>query len=457
MTRSERVGARGLVSRRQLLTMGAGFAAAPLFGSFDASARGPSTDLIVPNLRIGAAQQAEMQAWYHWSVSPVPREKMEKLANEEWAPDHPGSSLTFTQIPASDHEAKYTAAFSAGRGPDLFTEHAYIYGRDLNIAAPLPDDLAQIYEDGVVDVVKPYYKVEGRWYGVPFIPVGNLGLWLYYNTEHFKEAGLDPEQPPQTMSEMWEYARELVKLDGNDNVIQSGFAHQLEGDPGALAGKFYPVLHAYGGRLYEPQTLVADGYVNSPGGIAALEVLQRNTVGDDKVSSITLGLGEEQMARGQASMIFRESSFVGFFRDNAPDLQYKISYIPPEEEEGAGPTGSNWSFMVNDASEAKEAAFDFLRAMANPQYDLEVAEAAGQLPAWKENWDSSYLRERPDYAALQYTQEHNAGIFYLHPKTSEVAQAYGKILLEVARGDKEPEAAANEAATTIDRILGQSG
>lgn len=428
MARVEQPGTRRRISRRNLLGATAGLAALPLIDSTGAAkSMAPAT-----------AQEVELQAWYTWSVSLAPLEGMQGIASDVWGPDHPGSSVEFTQVPERDRQAKYTAAFTAGNGPDLFTEISYIYGRDLGIAAPLPDDLVETYEEGLVDVAKVYYRPEETWYGVPFIPVGNLGLWLYYNAEHFEEAGLDPEKPPQSMSEMWEYARQLVKLDGNGNVIRSGFAHQLEGSPGSLAGKFYPILHAYGGRLYDPETVVAEGFVNSPGGIEALAVLQRNTVGDDKVSSLTLGNGEVQMARNQASMIFRESSFVGYFKENAPDLPYEVSYTPPEQEEGCGPTGSNWSLMVNDASESKEAAFDFMRAMANPEYDLKIAEAAGQLPAWTENWDSNYLRERPDYQALQYTQEHAAGIYYLHPKTSEAAEAYGKIILEVAGGARTP-------------------
>ena len=47
-------------------------------------------------------------------------------------------------------------------------------------------------------------KVDGTLYGVPM--QYNL-QYLYYNKDLFEEAGLDPEQPPTTMEELAEDAR----------------------------------------------------------------------------------------------------------------------------------------------------------------------------------------------------------------------------------------------------------
>ena len=50
--------------------------------------------------------------------------------------------------------------------------------------------------------------VDGELYGVPF---HNSTPLLYYNVEHFKEAGLDPSKPPRTWAELADAAKKLTK------------------------------------------------------------------------------------------------------------------------------------------------------------------------------------------------------------------------------------------------------
>ena len=61
--------------------------------------------------------------------------------------------------------------------------------------------------------------VDGELYGVPF---HNSTPLLYYNVEHFKEAGLDPDKPPRTWAELVDAAKKLTKRDG-DKVERYGF------------------------------------------------------------------------------------------------------------------------------------------------------------------------------------------------------------------------------------------
>ena len=55
-------------------------------------------------------------------------------------------------------------------------------------------------------------------YGVPF---HNSTPLLYFNADHFKEAGLDPDKPPQTWAELAAAAKKLTKREG-DRVTRWG-------------------------------------------------------------------------------------------------------------------------------------------------------------------------------------------------------------------------------------------
>jgi len=72
-----------------------------------------------------------------------------------------------------------------------------------------------------------YYKVGNRLHGMPF----NISTpLLYYNKNAFREAGLDPEKPPQTFDEVANAARKLTKKDSSGReVVQYGIAIAVYG------------------------------------------------------------------------------------------------------------------------------------------------------------------------------------------------------------------------------------
>jgi multiple sugar transport system substrate-binding protein len=78
-------------------------------------------------------------------------------------------------------------------------------------------------------------------------------LALYYNKDHFREVGLNPDQPPRTISELDEANRRLMKFSGG-RIKQMGFHHR---EPG-----WWPFIWGYffGGKLVDvanPQTALS--------------------------------------------------------------------------------------------------------------------------------------------------------------------------------------------------------
>src|SRR5690349_9769428 len=59
----------------------------------------------------------------------------------------------------------------------------------------------------------------GKVWGIPF---QRSTIVLYWNKELFREAGLDPDKPPQDWNEMLADARKLTKRDASGNVTQWG-------------------------------------------------------------------------------------------------------------------------------------------------------------------------------------------------------------------------------------------
>jgi sn-glycerol 3-phosphate transport system substrate-binding protein len=73
------------------------------------------------------------------------------------------------------------------------------------------------FEPRVLD----YYRVEDRLYSMPF----NLSSpILYYDKNDFREVGLDPEKPPQTLEDVKAYSEKLLQKDSSGNITRSGIA-----------------------------------------------------------------------------------------------------------------------------------------------------------------------------------------------------------------------------------------
>lgn len=363
------------------------------------------------------------------------------------------ASLQAVSIPYADYEAKYLAAFAARKNaPELFVAKVAQFAGSVAVGDAAPDDLNALLQKNVVKAISNFYQIDKRYYGVPLS--ADLGMMLYYNTDHFKEAGLDPSKPPETMTAMADYARKLVKVQGGD-IKRSGFALRYSGAPSGIADKFLPFLHAFGGRAYSADGKTATGFVNSPEAIAALQFVSDMTQ-KDKTASLTLGLPEEQFSRGQASMFFRESWLVGWMRDNAPTINYEVAPMPSEKQYPGVSLFFSWAVMVNKFSPNKDLAWEFLKYLSKPETDLALAKLEGYLPVWESNFQDSYVSGRKDYKALQKIMSSPPGPYYDNPRINEISTSLGQAVEQGLRGTKSPKDALDAAAKDIDAILAKA-
>ena len=82
------------------------------------------------------------------------------------------------------------------------------------------------------------------------------------------------DSPPETWDELREMAKTLTK----DGMFGMAFQGARTGD--WITSDFLPIMWGNGGELWDPTTYTAEGYVNSPEAVAALEM--RAMVADDK-------------------------------------------------------------------------------------------------------------------------------------------------------------------------------
>ena len=204
--------------------------------------------------------------------------------------------------------------------------------------------------------------------------------------------------------------------------------------------------------MLSPDLDKATGYANSPQMVAALTFFG-DLVNKDKVASLAFGNPEDAFGQKRAAIIFRESWFFGWLKKNAPDVNFKVYALPCEKAcPGAGALFP-WTDLVYKNSPNKQVAWEFIRFISNAKDDMEHHQLQGILPVWTANLDSAYVKSRPDYQSTKDMLAQQVPPTYFHPKSNELATAFGEAVVGVLFGKGQPKALLDEAAAKMDRIL----
>lgn len=121
---------------------------------------------------------------------------------------------------------KFIAAYRAGTAPHIV--QVYEVGTQTMIDSgaiipvyQIPEILGETWDWGqyILPIVL-YYSVDGKLWSFPFNSSTSM---LYYNKDHFRQAGLDPNRPPTTWDEVEEYGKKLIEAGVVKNVIAFGW------------------------------------------------------------------------------------------------------------------------------------------------------------------------------------------------------------------------------------------
>ena len=84
---------------------------------------------------------------------------------------------------------------------------------------------------------------------------------------------------------------------------------------------------------------------------------------------------------------------------------------------------------------------------------LDQHQLQGILPVWTVNHENQYVKSRPDYQALKDMLAQPVPPNYFHPKSNELATAFGEAIVGVLYGKGQPKPLLDDAAAKMDRIL----
>ena len=230
----------------------------------------------------------------------------------------------------------------------------------------------------------------GKTWGIPF---QRSTIVLYYNKELFKEAGLDPNRPPQNWKEQVEYAQKLTKRDAAGKVTQwgiqipsSGFPYWLFQALAIQAGT--NLMNAAGTQTYydRPEVIEALTYW--------VDMVKQARVHPEGI--VEWGTTPRDFFERKVAMMWTTTGNLTNVRNNAK-FDFGVAMLPAGKQRGSPTGGGNFYLFKKSTPAQREAAFKFIKWVTTPQ----------RAAQW--GIDTGYVAVRPDAFETPVMKQYVAG------------------------------------------------
>lgn len=360
------------------------------------------------------------------------------------------SNITVVQkhFPYDSYQQKVAAAVSAGTGPDIINLYygwvpKYVKSGTLQ---ELPE--ASFSVEAIESTFAPMVKVnklDGKYYTVP-VAVRTLGL--FWNKDIFKENGLDPEKPPQTLEELVAMAKQCTKT-VNGNLEIEGLTFQPSGQ---LHAWFRPVLLEQFGQppISEDKKTVL--WNASDKGYEAFEFLV-NLAKVEKVGEKDFYTDDSTaFISGKAALHIDGSYRLGSLKAQAADLNYGVTVLPSYN----GVETSFGSFWTNgittNATGAKlDASVKFLEYLTSAEVMKTWTERIGEIGAKTEIADDPDLLK--DEKLAPFIKQLPVADSYFYVDEDADRKALMDAIDQVLLNDMDPREALDTATAQVQKLL----
>ena len=273
------------------------------------------------------------------------------------------------------YEQVLLSAIAAGEPPDVVMTDQTRAGQRAEADQILPLD-AYIDADGFDMTVFFEYPqkdvvYKGETWGIPFAPDTRI---LYYNKDHFTEVGLDPEMPPETWDDLWDYA---VKLDvGEGEALERVGFNPWWGNVWVL-----PIVWTNGATIVDETgtfTLNAPEVVET----AAWYKQWVDRYGKENLDVFASGFGtgaQDPFMSGQVSMIIQTQSYIGNLQTYTPDLNWGAALIPNNATPASW--GAGFDLEIPKGAPNPDGAWAFIKYLTSKDIEVQFAKASGWMPS----------------------------------------------------------------------------
>jgi sn-glycerol 3-phosphate transport system substrate-binding protein len=354
-----------------------------------------------------------------------------------------------------DSIAKSLTAHRSGTPPDLAVLFAVDMYTLIDADAIVPfDELVEGAEGKAW--LKDFYpalmansRAAGKTWGIPF---QRSTILLYWNKQMFREAGLDPERPPQNLAEMTKYAQQLTRREPDGTVSRWGVQIPSSGFPYWL---FQGLVTANGAALMNPAG--TQTYFDRPEVVEALQYwVDLSRVHKVQPPGVVeWGATPSQFSQGKAAMIWTTSGNLANLREQAK-FDLGVAALPGNRQRGSPTGGGNFYVFKKSSPAQRQAALQFIRWMVAPERTARWSISSGYIAVSPQAWETPEMKQHIagfPQAAVARDQLAKAVAELSTHENQRVTRALNTGLAAALAGTKTPQKAMQDAQAEAMRIL----
>ncbi len=350
------------------------------------------------------SSEVELVFWHSFVSSTIPA--LNKLV-KKFELENPGIKIKAQYVPTGDAQIqKLITAIQSNNAPDISWLHSD-YLEDLVEADAIYkiDDFIKkdtTFDKSEIDHIYPSLIPLSSWRGTLYsLPMEATNLALLYNKEMFRNAGLDPEKPPATWDELYDYSKKLtIDKDGDGKYDQVGFFLPIFPAAGSQSGwmvwQFYPFLWQAGSFVInETQDKVL---YNNDAGVQALS-LWKKIYEELDLRNFTTDF-DVTFASGRLAMAMDGPWNLPRYKDLLKNLDWGFAPLPAGPSKSATVVGGEY-LAIFKQSKFPDEAWEFLKWIIKPENQAFWAMESGYLPVREDVLEvpefKKYLVENPNF------------------------------------------------------------
>lgn len=388
-------------------------------------------------------EKVTIEYWHTYS------DQEEKVLNEEIKPlfekQNPGIELKLTRMPYEGLKEQVIAGVAGDAAPDLMRMDIVWVPEFAKMGAL--KDVSKL--DGFTELKASVFeapmatnKYKEGYFGVPVNTNTKVAI---YNKSVFDEIGL--KEVPKTMDEL-EAAAKLAVAKGKKGAIGIG---------GSYSWGFLPYFWSLGGKMTSDDYTKAEGFLNSPESVKALEKIVEWQKGG-LVTPTILG-GEpgawDGVKNNEYLMIDDGPWFYSILMNEADSafkpMEHTIRGLVPAGAGGSRSVVGGEDLVMFANSKHPDEAWTFAKWMLGEE-PQKIMSKLGLIPANKS------AANDPKFLEVPFIKEYVKQLETALPRTpipqwGEMEGVVNLAVEKAVRGELEPKAALDEAAKNIEVIL----